>query len=94
MSTNGVLELVESRHPLLERFGGGDSNTVSNDVRMERGKSQFAIITGLNMGGKSTYLKQVATIVIMAHVGCPVPCQSATIPLFDLVLCRVGAGDQ
>lgn len=66
---------------------------VANDLDMERNTCRLHIITGPNMGGKSTYIRSVALIALLNQIGSFVPCQSATLPVFDAVMCRVGASD-
>lgn len=84
-------ELVNSRHPVLEALQGRES-FIANDLSMDE-KEHFFIITGPNMAGKSTYLRQVALITLMAHMGSFVPADEATIPLTDRIFTRVGASD-
>lgn len=90
--TEGDELLIEDgRHPVVEQVIGA-GQFVRNDCRMDP-TDRFFIITGPNMGGKSTYLRQVALISVMAHMGCFVPAEKAVIPLLDRIFTRVGASD-
>ncbi|PIZ76406.1 DNA mismatch repair protein MutS [Candidatus Peregrinibacteria bacterium CG_4_10_14_0_2_um_filter_38_24] len=84
-------EITNGRHPVIERLNES-SNFVPNDLAMSD-DLRFLLITGPNMGGKSTYLRQVAIIVLMAQIGSYVPADSAKMPIFDRIFTRVGASD-
>lgn len=88
---NGVLEIKDGRHPVVEAIS--DDKFVPNDILLDLSENNMAIITGPNMAGKSTYMRQVALITIMAHVGSFVPAKLAKIPLTDHIFTRVGASD-
>jgi len=89
--TNKVVDLRGARHVLVEEVT--DGAFIKNDVVMDRESSRMFVITGPNMGGKSTFIRMVALVSLMNQVGCFVPCDSATLPLFSAVMCRVGASD-
>jgi len=87
------LKLVGGRHPVVERHLK-DSPFVANDAHMHMKSRRFMLLTGPNMGGKSTYMRQVAWMVWLAHTGCYVPAEEARIPLTKRIFTRVGAGDE
>lgn len=88
------MTLVAGRHPLVERHLSGAEPFVANDTHMDLEARRFMLLTGPNMGGKSTYMRQVAWIVWLAHTGCFVPAEEARIPLTKRIFTRVGAGDE
>ncbi len=89
---SGALTIVEGRHPVVEKMLQ-KTPFVPNDTHMDCGNDLCAIITGPNMAGKSTYMRQVALIVLMAQMGSFVPARSATIGVVDRVFTRIGASD-
>ncbi len=86
------LHIVNGRHPVIEQVQA-DVSFVPNDTEMEEGRNRVLILTGPNMAGKSTYIRQVALITLMAQMGSYVPADSARIGLVDRIFCRVGASD-
>src|SRR5690606_18395298 len=87
-----TLEIVEGRHPVLAATMGA-STFVPNDCRLDGEKRRLAIVTGPNMAGKSTYIRQVALLQILAQMGAFVPARRATLGVCDRVSARVGASD-
>ena len=92
VNLSSVIRLKASRHPVVETLLF-NSRFVSNDVYLDNNENRVAIITGPNMAGKSTYMRQTALIVIMAQIGSFVPCDTAEIGVVDAVYTRVGASD-
>ncbi len=90
---SGRIEIKGGRHPVVEKALLASSRFVPNDLKMDKAKYRFAIITGPNMGGKSTFMRQTALIVIMAQMGSFIPADSARIGLVDKIFTRVGAAD-
>ena len=88
----GVIDIKEGRHPVIEKMLGAGT-FVENDTYLDEADNRLAIITGPNMAGKSTYMRQVALITLMAQVGSFVPATSATIGVVDKIFTRVGASD-
>jgi len=87
-----ILEIEEGRHPVLER-DPRHQPFVPNSVKLNGEERQLIILTGPNMGGKSTYLRQVALLTIMSHIGMGIPAKKAKIGVVDKIFCRVGASD-
>ena len=88
--TDSELEIINSRHPVVEKVI--KSEFVSNDIIMDK-NTNILLITGPNMAGKSTYMRQMAITAVMAQIGCFVPADTAKIPLFDAIYTRIGASD-
>jgi DNA mismatch repair protein MutS len=93
-SDNGEMRIMAGRHPVIERLEQQDAGRfIPNDLFLNSDTDLIAIITGPNMGGKSTYLRQAALIAILAQMGSFVPADSATLPLTDRIFTRIGASD-
>ncbi len=91
ITTDGDMEIIGGRHPIVEQLVGKE-NFVKNSIVLNDDKN-LIILTGPNMSGKSTYMKQVALILIMAHIGCYVPAEYAKIGIVDKIFTRIGASD-
>ena len=91
VESGGQLTITDGRHPVVEAIS--KERFVPNDTLLDNEENRSSVITGPNMAGKSTYMRQVALIVLMAHMGCFVPAKEATIPITDRIFTRVGASD-
>ena len=91
INEDGIIDIKDGRHPVIEKFGSIDV-FIANDTCLDN-NNYIDIITGPNMAGKSTYMRQVALICLMAHMGSFVPAKSANISLLDRIFTRVGASD-
>ena len=85
-----TIKMIECRHPVVEQVI--KDKYIPNDIIMDK-TTDILLITGPNMAGKSTYMRQCAITVIMAQIGCFVPCKSCTMPIFDKIFTRIGASD-
>ena len=92
VSNNGKITIKEGRHPVIEKMLGV-GNFVPNDTILDKDENRLAVITGPNMAGKSTYMRQVALITLMAQIGSFVPATEAEIGVVDKIFTRVGASD-
>lgn len=92
LNEKGIIDIKDGRHPVVEQMITNDM-FIANDTYLDNGNHCISIITGPNMAGKSTYMRQTALIVLMAQVGCFVPAKSANIGIVDRIFTRVGASD-
>lgn len=88
--TENDLEIINSRHPVVEKVI--DKEFVANDINMDK-NTNILLLTGPNMAGKSTYMRQMAITAVMAQIGCYIPADSAKLPVFDAIYTRIGASD-
>ena len=95
LTGSGELEIAEGRHPVIEQqeFDGSSERFVPNDLYLNSTTHSILLLTGPNMGGKSTYLRQSALIVILAQMGSFVPARAARLPIVDRIFTRIGASD-
>lgn len=91
VGAGGALVVKDGRHPVVEALS--KERFVPNDIDLDGKETRTMVITGPNMAGKSTYMRQIALIVLMAHIGCFVPARTAQIPVIDRIFTRVGASD-
>ena len=92
LNEKGVIDIKDGRHPVVEQMITNDM-FIANDTYLDNGSHCISVITGPNMAGKSTYMRQTALIVLMAQIGCFVPARSANIGIVDRIFTRVGASD-
>ena len=92
LNDKGIIDIKDGRHPVVERMIDHDL-FITNDTMLDNNSHLISIITGPNMAGKSTYMRQTALIVLMAQIGCFVPAKSANIGIVDRIFTRVGASD-
>lgn len=89
-NSNREIEILAARHPIVEALS--TNQFIENDLQLNKNQSMW-IITGANMGGKSTFMRQIALIVLLAHIGAPVPAKSANLGEIDAIYTRIGASD-
>lgn len=92
LNTKGIVDIKDGRHPVVEQMAQNDL-FIANDTFLDNNKNRISIITGPNMAGKSTYMRQTALIVLLAQIGCFVPASQANIGVVDRIFTRVGASD-
>lgn len=88
-----IIKMKKSRNPIIENLPHGYTSFVSNDIDILYDENRVSLITGPNMGGKSSYVKQIALLVIMSQIGCFIPCDEAKLGIFDSIYIRMGASD-
>ncbi|MBT3502423.1 MAG: DNA mismatch repair protein MutS [Candidatus Marinimicrobia bacterium] len=93
LTNNPELNIIHGRHPVVEQLLPATEKFIPNDLSIHSEKNQIQLVTGPNMAGKSTYLRQVGLITLMAQIGCYVPAKSAKIGVVDRLFTRVGASD-
>lgn len=93
VNDSDAITIAEGRHPVIERLLPAGEQYIANDTAIDTANNQILIITGPNMSGKSSYLRQVGLIVLLAQIGCFVPAKSASIGIVDKIFTRVGASD-
>lgn len=92
LTNKHTIKIIDGRHPVIEKLLN-ENEFISNDTQLDKQENNMMIITGPNMAGKSTYIRQVAIIVLLAHIGSFVPAQQAEICIVDRIFTRVGASD-
>ena len=93
LSKNSIIDISDGRHPVVERLLPTTEKFIPNDTFIDSDSNQIHLLTGPNMAGKSTYLRQIGLIVIMAQIGSYVPASKLTLGLVDRLFTRVGASD-
>lgn len=93
INDSDLIEIKKGRHPVIERLLPAGEKYIANDTLMDTNENQIIILTGPNMSGKSSYLRQTGLIVLLAQIGCFVPAESAKIGIVDKIFTRVGASD-
>jgi DNA mismatch repair protein MutS len=93
INLNGTINLFESRHPVIEKFLKFGERFVSNSIELDKGKNSIAILTGPNMAGKSTFMRQVAICQILFQIGSFIPAKNSSLCIVDKIFTRIGSGD-
>ena len=93
INTDGIIDIKNGRHPVIESFLNSSNEFIPNDLIIGQKNNLVQIITGPNMSGKSTYIRQLALIIILAQIGSFVPAESANISIVDKIFTRIGASD-